>query len=256
MRLHACEMSPCRCKRSALRRSCARRMSSSARASLMSAQPMSGAVPATPACTHVSAAPCELNFHIYWTGVAPPPVDRVHPVDGPACHCRRRRRRRHSPSPRLRHCTHCHLTARNYLCPQSSVPAIISTRNHLCQQSSLTAQSSLPAVICTRNHLCPQSSVPAIISDRNHLSPRNHLSARAIISARNHLPAIIATLAISSSAVSAPPQLVPALAAAGAAAAVLHARRRFRSPLQPSPLFPHQLCLYVRYVYVNSSASL
>ena len=136
-----------RCERSALRRSCARRMSSSARASLMSAQPMSGAVPATPACTHVSAAPCELNFHIYWTGVAPPPVDRVHPVDGPACHCRRRRRRRHSPSPRLRHCTHCHLTARNYLCPQSSVPAIISTRNHLCPK--------LTVYIAGKNHREP-----------------------------------------------------------------------------------------------------
>ena len=175
-----------RCERSALRRSCARRMSSSARASLMSAQPMSGAVPATPACTHVSAAPCELNFHIYWTGVAPPPVDRVHPVDGPACRRSRRRRRRHSPSHRLCH-RHTAISppaiifARNHLCPQSSLPAIISASNHLCP----------------RNHLCPQSSAPAIISARNHLypqlSPTAIISARAIIfqPAQSSLPAII-----------------------------------------------------------------
>ena len=36
-----------------------------------------------------------------WGGWRPPPVDWVHPIDGPASRCRHRRRRRHLPSPPL-----------------------------------------------------------------------------------------------------------------------------------------------------------
>ena len=155
-----------------------------------------------PACTHVSAAPCELQFSYSldrggapprrsgpsrrWASLPlssspPPPPFAVptppplHPLPShrpqlslPAIICARNHLYPQSSLPAIIS-DRAIISARSHLHPQSSLPAIICTRSHLCPQSSLTAQSSLPAVTCARNHLCPQSSVPAIISDRNHL---------------------------------------------------------------------------------------
>ena len=166
-----------------------------------------------PACTHVSAAPCELQFSFSMgRGGAPPrrsgPSHRwaslpfLSPPPPPPVAV---------PTPALRHCTHIHLhihilaayaatTASHHPSPIASLatlpplpppptPALSAGSSHLGTQSSLPAiisapiifaraiicpQSSLPAIICTRNHLCPQSSLPAMVSARAIVSVRSY----------------------------------------------------------------------------------
>ena len=138
------------------------------------------------------------------------------------------------------------ICARNHLYPQSSLPAIISDRAIISARSHLHPQSSLPAIICTRNYLRPQSSQPA----QSSFSPRNHLCPQS--SARNHRHPRYFFVC----------RLCPA--AASASTCSCWRRRRCASCPPPLPIaaaaitttFPHQLCLCVRYVYVNSSASL
>ena len=68
----------------------------------------------TPPCTpfeRLCFALSECSIIIFTCGGwRPPPVDWVHPIDGPASLCRHRRRRRHLPSPPLGRHRHFHLS--------------------------------------------------------------------------------------------------------------------------------------------------